>query len=818
MNKLRDALEKCFFDYRAENLYNVFGDIFVKPPFFDDLAGVSPCFLIGGRGTGKTTALKSLRFDAKLPNAAQHLGIYIRINKNQVHCFQSDLYASLLRRAFSHYFNLLVAQEVIRLLRWISRDQQSVIAAIDVASVCRSLGLRNADSLLDFRAAVAGAIQDLELFVNNIDARHDDPPVFSPPESPVKAMAQLVCQFDGLGRPLLCCIDEYENLLPYQQAALNTYIKHSEVPLSYKVGMKAGGLVTSDTLTEGDPLRTPADYREIDIASLLDASFFEEILSRRMAFARRAGVGIPEEIGEFLVPLDRLDEAEKLGATRVATAVRDELASNAEVGTWVGKIRDGDVILLRYRSEVEGAPLLAVVRRLMNDDDAWRNVKNNHGFSSLFWLSRGRKGARRRKYYCGLTTILMVANGNVRFFLEFIGDSVRNALPEELSDRIVISPEQQTDAARAVATRQLEQLDSLGRHGGELKRLVLGIGKLFFELTRRPEGRTPEPTSFVLTGNVKDIGAIRTRLRRGIANLVFVSNARTKATSDVEIRDDEYSLHPVLAPFFEMSYRKKRRITVNAGHLRMLQTDSKRAMAQLLSNVKRTRPGDLPVQLSMFSSLYEEIDITSLPMSAWAPLVRVALLADRELWIVYAEPRTYEAHKMPTPPELFDLSERVGDVEGLPGMARLAGPSPGTPLLLVVLLGFEGGRARHISTTVDPEPKIVPVIGAPGMHPEYATQAVECNREFLTNTDAFGLIRWVDAVCPFSVRDLLGDIASEHSGSYMYLAPIGTKPHALGALLYSLSCSGACEIIYDDPLARKGGTSGIGKTYVYRVN
>ena len=604
MDNLRDTLGKCFFDYRAENLYRVFGDIFVKPPFFDDLAGVSPCFLIGGRGTGKTTALKSLRFNAGLDETTQHLGIYIRVNKNQVHCFQSDRYEPLLRKAFTHYFNLLVAQEGIRLLRWMSNEQQIAIARYDVTSVCRSLGLSNADSLPDLRDAVTEAIQDLELFVNNIDASHDNAPVFSPPESPVRAIAQLVSQFDGLGRPLLCCIDEYENLLPYQQAALNTYIKHSELPLSYKVGMKADGLKTRDTVTEGDPLRTPADYREIDIANSLDDSFFEEILRRRMNFARQAGVGIPKEVGEFLIPLDRLEEAKKLGAIRVATGVRDELAPSVEVGTWLETIPDGDVILLRYRSDVEDAPLLEVARRFMNEEGAWRNVKNNHGFSSLFWLSRGRRGARRRKYYCGIATILKIASGNIRFFLELIGDAVRNALPDELADPIVIRPEQQTDAARAVATRQLEQLDSLGRHGGELKRLVLGIGKLFFELTRRPEGRTPEPTSFVLAGDPEDIAAIRRRLRTGIANLVFVSNPRTKATSDVEIRDEEYSLHPILAPFFEISYRKKRRITVSAGHLRMLQRDSKRAMAQLLSNVERTRSDNLPEQLAIFSALY----------------------------------------------------------------------------------------------------------------------------------------------------------------------------------------------------------------------
>ena len=212
------------------------------------------------------------------------------------------------------------------------------------------------------------------------------------------------------------------------------------------------------------------------------------------------------------------------------------------------------------------------------------------------------------------------------------------------------------------------------------------------------------------------------------------------------------------------------------------------------------------------------IDITSLPMSVWGPLIRVAILDDRELWLVYAEPGEYQAHKSPTPPELFDLSERVGDVEALPSMARLVGPSPGRPLLLVVFLGFEGGRARHVTTTLDPEPTIVPVVAVPGMHAEYATQAVECNREFLKNTEAFTYLRWVDAVCPFSVRDLLRDIAAEHSGSYMYIAPIGTKPHAVGALLYALEEKVDCEIIYDHPIPQKGGTSGIGQTHMYRVN
>ena len=262
MTDTKKVLEQCFFDYRAENLYKVFDDIFVKPPFFDNLVGATPCFLIGGRGTGKTTALKSLRFDAAQTDENHHLGIYIRINKNQVHCFQSDLYDPILKKAFSHYFNLLVAQECSRLFSWMCDFQQVKITDNDLRTVYQSLALPKTGSLEQFEKAITDAIIELELFVNNVDALHKDPPLFSIPESPVRIIAQLVSQIDKLGRPLLCCIDEYENLLEYQQAALNTYIKHSEIPLSYKVGMKFGGLKTSNTLTEGDPLRTPADYRE----------------------------------------------------------------------------------------------------------------------------------------------------------------------------------------------------------------------------------------------------------------------------------------------------------------------------------------------------------------------------------------------------------------------------------------------------------------------------------------------------------------------------------------------------------------------------
>src|ERR1043165_3561863 len=111
LRKLGDLLS----DYRAEWSAYEFGDLFIVPPYFKKLEVVRPCFLIGGRGTGKTTSLRSLRFDrsaARLDSdnvpadALPYLGIYIRINKNRVRaCQGAELPHAEWQKAFAHYFN-----------------------------------------------------------------------------------------------------------------------------------------------------------------------------------------------------------------------------------------------------------------------------------------------------------------------------------------------------------------------------------------------------------------------------------------------------------------------------------------------------------------------------------------------------------------------------------------------------------------------------------------------------------------------------------------------------------------------------------------
>lgn len=612
------CLEDLFCDYRAEWRVDLFGTLFIRPPYFDKLESFVPCFLFGGRGTGKTVSLRSLRFDATSARLGgteclPYLGIYVRVNKNRVRAFDgSSRDANSWQKAFAHYFNLLVALEFGRLYEWLiahERWPEPDAAAMRRVSISCCLG--DHGSMASFVESVRDALVRLEAFVNNC-AVPEGPP-FSMPESPVRAMVDLLAASGHLrDRFVFCCIDEYESLLDYQQAIINTYIKHSEVPLTYKVGARRGGLRNRQTIDRHDLLVTPDDYAEIDVSTEQFADFAREVVSRRLSRARDLGIEVSPEIDDLLPSLSRREESDLLGGEAVARGVLESLAECGDPAaiSWANVQPREDLIVLQYRCEAEKRPVVELARDALSHPERWSDLVNNYGHSALFWLSKGRRGIRVRKYYCGTATFLALASGNIRYFLELIDASLLESAASGTARREqAVSPLEQTMAARSVARRRLDQLDGLGERGFELKRLVLGIGKVLFELARDPVGRTPEVTSFVLSGSSSERGRLEAILREGVAQLAFERWPRTKATSDLEVRDDEYRLHPIFCPFFEYSHRRKRRVTFKAEVLLRLIEPSEteppgRVIRQLLGDREAPHSEDLPEQLALFGSFY----------------------------------------------------------------------------------------------------------------------------------------------------------------------------------------------------------------------
>ena len=222
------------------------------------------------------------------------------------------------------------------------------------------------------------------------------------------------------------------------------------------------------------------------------------------------------------------------------------------------------------------------------------------------------------------------------------------------------------------------------------------------------------------------------------------------------------------------------------------------------------------LRMNQYEAVY--LDITGLDHSVWAPLTRGIRGTGIRSFSVYVEPGDYRFSEDPTEATIFDLSDRIGGIAPLPGFASFRG-SQEEDYLFVPILGFEGARFTYALEAVQPDRRrIFPVIGAPGFRPEYPFYSYHGNGVPLEETKGWQNVRFAPANCPFALYHLLAGLSNENRGSFMKIAMIGTKPHALGAVLYCLDHPGTTELIYDHPIRTPQRTSGVSRTCLYELS
>ncbi|WP_163151259.1 hypothetical protein [Bradyrhizobium uaiense] len=213
------------------------------------------------------------------------------------------------------------------------------------------------------------------------------------------------------------------------------------------------------------------------------------------------------------------------------------------------------------------------------------------------------------------------------------------------------------------------------------------------------------------------------------------------------------------------------------------------------------------------------LDITGLSHHVWAPLVRVALDKNLDLNVVYVEPANYSYSPSPRKGEIFDLSESIDGIAPIPLFATL-NDTDEERVCFIALLGFEGTRFAYLVEQIDPPGgKIVPVIGVPGFQLEYPFHAYMGNQPALEQTRAWRNVHFARANCPFSLYYVLEDIMRRYSSDHIKIAPIGTKPHALGAVLLAITTTTrSIELVYDHPKRKPKRTTGALRLLVYAVS
>ena len=212
------------------------------------------------------------------------------------------------------------------------------------------------------------------------------------------------------------------------------------------------------------------------------------------------------------------------------------------------------------------------------------------------------------------------------------------------------------------------------------------------------------------------------------------------------------------------------------------------------------------------------LDITGLAHHVWAPLVKAARIGGIPTKIVYVEPGDYRSSSTPTEGAIFDLSEKISGLAPLPGFVALSREMD-EDALFVPLLGFEGTRLAYMLENVQPQRNnIYPIIGTPGFRPQYPFFTYLGNKTQLLETRAWKNVRYARANCPFSVYGVLERLVMEYPRTQLKIAPIGTKPHALGAVLFYIDHPAIVELIYDHPIRKAKRTEGKSRVCIYDLS
>ena len=410
-------------------------------------------------------------------------------------------------------------------------------------------------------------------------------------------------------RPFMFCLDEYENLSSYQQKILNTLIKQvGGSPYTFKIGVRNKVAIDRSTLIERQPLQDPADFTTVDIVDYLKDESFESFAADVVA-QRLAMVEVPasQKPSALLQSLSIEEEADLLGAA----LVRSELIMTLERTSGATAI---DLDFARELSNFEACMVarwaqsheedeLLVLQFARKNPRKWKIRLGNYGYAMLFTIRQNRVG--ERKYYAGWRTYCQLADGNIRYLIRLMYEAIRLHITDGKTLKSEISTVHQTRAAARVGETTIRDLQGWSKQGAALTRVALGLGSIFGTLARETGLATPEVDQFRVSYMEKarvEPSTVDQLLGEAVGQGILIAfdgdkNARLSGAT----REMDYQLHPVLAPYFVYSYRRKRRMTITADDLMALTFRDRAAptIRRILSD-RGAAPGELPDQLTVF--------------------------------------------------------------------------------------------------------------------------------------------------------------------------------------------------------------------------
>jgi len=613
-----NALSQVFKNYKAEWLASAVFDFFQEPIYQHELTSNQPCVLYGGRGSGKTTALLGLSYEGfpetpanrrmSSPSELPYYGIFHRVNGISAAEFEGDeLNSREWERLFAHYWNLVMIESLTRFARWFIDNEREAINISDKAiySVA-SLLLPDSTGILTLETLADGVRAELGALAKKVSSIGDETiGKVSTLGEPVNLFISHLRENKCIGsKGVFYIVDEYENLLTYQQKLVNTLIKYSAPLYTFKVGVRRYGFRTYATLSPIDYLEHPADFVQLTIEEKFTKiefqKFAKSVCQSRLEQVRGFG-GI--DLDNLLEKVSLNEEALRL-STESGTVqnaykiVRETCAKlNCELD-----IDELDSYILVSYSKHHNVELFSLIRRVEKHWKRWRIHLDNYRYHSLFAIKKGKSGIR--KMFAGLPTYSLMADNNIRAFMELIEQAIIHWVNEDPKSDI-ISAEIQTKAAIYVGERRLKILEGRSLVGNSVCRFVISLGRLFGLMAARTYGGAPETDQFDLPEEYESKSlrgddaalTIGVLLKEAVMNLALVERTATKPRSPADTKGRDFQIHPIFAAYFAISHRKKRKIRLSERNFLGLVEQPSETIPRMLKTISSDEVEESDLQL-----------------------------------------------------------------------------------------------------------------------------------------------------------------------------------------------------------------------------
>lgn len=590
-------LDELFGSYKAEWLNEKIFHFFAAPSYFTALKSNRPCVLVGGRGTGKTTVLRGLsyqgqyalnNYDIERFDKNNYIGIYFRCDTNHVRAFFGrEIPKQKWMGIFAHYFNLIITAEILRFVNWHKKYKQDDEVLSDHACklIAKSLNLYHES--LDFQdliTTIEEAMVAFQAAINNI--ADGNIPKLSLAGDPLKIVTEQTCtlrQFNGKMFYLL--VDEYENLLDEQQQIINTLLKHTPNSYTIKIGVREMGWRVRYTMNQQESVTDPADFV---LFNIVDEFTNNDIHDKFNEFAREVcqlrikdliDTGSTEfKIEQALTSLSYEEESLKLGVEQsdLYCKISDYIESK-DININLSPLY---LFFIASWAKNHHMTIESAISNYLSNTKQWDVRYENYKYGLLFKIRIGRGSSGIQKYYAGWDTFVKLANGNIRYLMELVYRSYYLYLQDNGDINKPVPPEVQTKAAHNVGWKNLTELEGTWQTGAQLTRMVQSLGTIFSKMAKDGEKIAPEIVQFEIEGKRSE----RTEelLSAGVMNLALIRMPANKQSGRGSVKEFMYSLHPIFAPFFIFSFRRKRKMVMSDEEFLLCADDQKKAVSKIL--------------------------------------------------------------------------------------------------------------------------------------------------------------------------------------------------------------------------------------------